>query len=234
MVRLPVQVRGDAYSASNTVAAAPPAHRRRRAVRAGRPARFPGRPPRARGCRRRRGSARRRRCAAARASLSRPKLASSTSKLTRAPTCVNRAPSKSKPSAPRGAGVDAGRIGQPDEARLRVDEAADQPGAGQAVDPGPRARGPAFALELARDPAARCRGRPAAGGSPFEKRASSAWRNVLQLGLRLLGGGAGVVVDAPQCLQGLGHARRRRRASVSPSAGRVRPAVLVAVSRHCA
>jgi hypothetical protein len=69
------------------------------------------------------------------------------------------------------------RIGQPDEARLGIDEAADQPGAGQAVDPGPRPRGPALALELARSrramPCGAC-----ATGSPREKRASSAWRSV--------------------------------------------------------
>ena len=67
-----------------------------------------------------------------------------TSKVTWSPTCVKRAPSKSKPTALFGHLL---RIGEPDEARLGVDEAAHQPRGREAVDPGALARRPGPALE---------------------------------------------------------------------------------------
>ena len=73
------------------------------------------------------------------AGVSRPKLASSVSNVTlRADVAEGRAVEVEADRLLRA----VGRRLQPDEARLRVDEAADQPGAGQTVDPGPAPRGP--------------------------------------------------------------------------------------------
>jgi hypothetical protein len=100
----------------------------------------------------------------------------------------------------RGAGVV-----QPDELGRRVDEAPHQPGAGQPVHPRARAGGPALALEPGsiepRDAVVRARLR-FAFGEPGVERAPQRQ----QLGLGLFGGRAGVVVDAAQGLQRVGHA----------------------------
>jgi hypothetical protein len=116
---------------------------------------------------------------------------------------VNRAPSKSKPSAPRGAGCSGG-VGQPDEPGLGVDEAPDQPGTGQPIHPGARAGGPALALELARiepfDAVVELGLRLAPGEPGVQRQPQRVHR-----GLCMVGGGAGVVVDAAKRVQRLGH-----------------------------
>mmetsp|Transcript_5759 Transcript_5759/g.22391 ORF Transcript_5759/g.22391 Transcript_5759/m.22391 type:complete len:239 (+) Transcript_5759:2075-2791(+) len=98
-----------------------------------------------------------------------------------------------------------GRIGEPDELRLRVDEAADQPGAGQAVHPGPRPRRPALALVLSRvetRDAVRCPGH----GLSLRVRGIDSLAQAGQMGLGLPGGVARVVVDLAQRLERVGDA----------------------------
>ena len=76
---------------------------------------------------------------------------------------VKRAASKSKPSADFEESL---QVLEPDEARRGVDEALHQPGGGEPVDPGPLARRPGLALEIAGSPGVARAPRPARPGSP--------------------------------------------------------------------